>query len=176
MNNKWVKRGFKHVKIYIEDDKLCSVNDDENDDMESLSDQSLSESESELDTRTRFISLSRPASLNTFDIISFLRGFDLSGLFEKGTDGARFVSGAHVLNIISKLEEIARVVSFSVRKKDCRMSLEGSREGVKGPLTIAAEIVELTPSLRVVEVKKKGGDRVEYEEFCNRELKSIIDF
>ncbi|KAL2524265.1 CBL-interacting serine/threonine-protein kinase 12 [Abeliophyllum distichum] len=171
MNNKWFKRGFKHVKFYIEDDKLCSVNDDENDDMESLSDQSLSESESELDTRRRFTSLPRPASLNAFDIISFSRGFDLSGLFEEGTDGARFVSGAPVSNIISKLEEIAKVVSFSVRKKDCRVSLEGSREGVKGPLTIAAEIFELTPSLRVVEVKKKGGDRVEYEEFCNRELK-----
>ncbi|CAI9773241.1 unnamed protein product [Fraxinus pennsylvanica] len=171
MNNKWFKRGFKHVKFYIEDDKLCSVNDDENDDVESLSDQSLSESESELETRRRFSSLPRPASLNAFDIISFSRGFDLSGLFEEGSDEARFVSGAPVSNIISKLEEIAKVVSFSVRKKDCRVSLEGSREGVKGPLTIAAEIFELTPSLRVVEVKKKGGDRVEYEEFFNRELK-----
>ncbi|KAL2553560.1 CBL-interacting serine/threonine-protein kinase 12 [Forsythia ovata] len=124
----------------------------------------------------RFTSLLRPASLNAFDIISFSLGFDLSGLFEEGTDGARFVSGAHVSNIISKLEEIAKVVSFSVRKKDCRMSLEGSREGVKGPLTIVAEIFELTPSLRVVDVKKKRGDIVEYDEFCNRELKPIIDF
>jgi hypothetical protein len=38
--------------------------------------------------------------------------------------------------IISKLEEIVKVVSFTVRKKDYRVSLEGSREGVKGPLTI----------------------------------------
>ncbi|KAL2543792.1 Non-specific serine/threonine protein kinase [Forsythia ovata] len=76
-------------------------------------------------------------------------------VYSSGTDGARFVSGEHVSNIISKLEEIAKVVSFSVRKKDCIMSLEGSREGVKGPLTITAEIFELTPSLRVVEVKKK---------------------
>jgi hypothetical protein len=50
---------------------------------------------------------------------------------------------------------IAKVVSFTMRKKDCQVSLEGSREGVKGPLTIAAEIFELTPSLVVVEVKKK---------------------
>ncbi|KAL0398454.1 UNVERIFIED_CONTAM: CBL-interacting serine/threonine-protein kinase [Sesamum radiatum] len=145
MNNKWFKKGFKH---------------------------SLSESESELLTRRKITGLPRPASLNAFDIISFSRGFDLSGLFEEGADGgARFVSGAPVPNIISKLEEIAKVVSFTVRKKDCRVSLEGSKDGVKGPLTIAAEIFELTPSLRVVEVKKKGGDRVEYEEFCDRELK-----
>ncbi|KAL3522507.1 hypothetical protein ACH5RR_015341 [Cinchona calisaya] len=177
MENRWFKKGFKHIKFYIEDDKLCSVIDEvseggcdgEGDGFES--DQSLSESECEMESRRRLASLPRPASLNAFDIISFSRGFDLSGLFEEGTDGARFVSGAPVPKIISKLEEIAKVVSFTVRKKDCRVSLEGSREGVKGPLTIAAEIYELTPSLRVVEVKKKGGDRVEYEEFCNRELK-----
>ncbi|KAL6546495.1 CBL-interacting serine/threonine-protein kinase 12 [Orobanche minor] len=173
MNNKWFKKGFKHVKFYIEDDKLCSVNDDTNgDDVDPLSDQSLSESEAEWETRRKITSLPRPSSLNAFDIISFSRGFDLSGLFEEGSDGgARFVSGAPVSNIISKLEEIAKVVSFTVRKKDCRVNLEGTRDGVKGPLTIAAEIFELTPSLRVVEVKKKAGDRLEYEEFRDRELK-----
>ncbi|KAG8385422.1 hypothetical protein BUALT_Bualt03G0043700 [Buddleja alternifolia] len=172
MNNKWFKKGFKHVKFYIEDDKVCSVNDDANDDVDCLSDQSLSESESEFETRRKITSLPRPASLNAFDIISFSRGFDLSGLFEEVTDGGgRFVSKAPVSNIISKLEEIAKVVSFTVRKKDCRVSLEGSRDGEKGPLTIAAEIFELTPSLRVVEVKKKSGDRLEYEQFYNSELK-----
>ncbi|KAA8515092.1 hypothetical protein F0562_018121 [Nyssa sinensis] len=168
MNNKWFKKGFKHIKFYIEDDRLCSVPDD---DADSSSDQSVSESEWEMVSRRKVASLPRPASLNAFDIISFSPGFDLSGLFEEGGDEARFVSGAPVSNIISKLEEIAKVVSFTVRKKDCRVSLEGSREGVKGPLTIAAEIFELTPSLVVVEVKKKAGDKGEYEEFCNRELK-----
>ncbi|XP_061342706.1 CBL-interacting serine/threonine-protein kinase 12-like isoform X12 [Gastrolobium bilobum] len=113
----------------------------------------------------------RVSSLNAFDIISFSPGFDLSGLFEEKGDEARFVTAAPVSKIISKLEEIGHLVRFSVRKKDCRVSLEGTREGVKGPLTIAAEIFELTPSLVVVEVKKKGGDRAEYERFCNDELK-----
>ncbi|KAF9683680.1 hypothetical protein SADUNF_Sadunf04G0038900 [Salix dunnii] len=170
MENRWFKKGFKNIKFYIEDDKVCSVEED--DDVGSSSDQSLSESESEFETRRRVpTSLPRPASLNAFDIISFSPGFDLSGLFEEGGEGARFVSGAPVSKIISKLEEIANVVRFTVRKKDCRVSLEGSKEGVRGPLTIAAEIFELTPKLVVVEVKKKGGDRGEYEEFCNKELK-----
>ncbi|KAL8511587.1 hypothetical protein ACS0TY_018120 [Phlomoides rotata] len=174
MNTKWFKKGFKHVKFYIEDDKLCNVDASENDAFDSLpeNDQPLTEPESDLQNRMRVTSLPRPASLNAFDIISFSRGFDLSGLFDEGSDGGtRFVSGAPVSTIISKLEEIAKVVSFAVRKKDCRVSLEGSREGVKGPLTIAAEVFELTPSLRVVEVKKKGGDKKEYEDFCNNELK-----
>ncbi|KAK0579975.1 hypothetical protein LWI29_034352 [Acer saccharum] len=167
MEFRWFKKGFKHVKFYIEDDKVCNVVDvDQTDDMGSLS-----ESELETVTRRKFASLPRPASLNAFDIISFSPGFDLSGLFEEGGEGSRFVSGAPVSKIISKLEEIAQLVSFTVRKKDCRVSLEGCREGVKGPLTIAAEIFELTPKLNVLEVKKKGGDRGEYEDFCNKELR-----
>ncbi|KAM7254847.1 hypothetical protein ACFE04_020088 [Oxalis oulophora] len=170
MQNRWFEKGFKHIKFYIEDDKLCNIPEDVFD-TSSFSDQSMSESESEIETRRRLTTLPRPASLNAFDLISFSPGFDLSGLFDEGGEGARIVSGAPVPQIISKLEEIAKLVSFTVRKKDCRVSLEGSREGVKGPLTIAAEIFELTPSLVVVEVKKKAGDRGEYEEFCNKELK-----
>ncbi|KAL7225032.1 hypothetical protein ACSBR1_020335 [Camellia fascicularis] len=155
MNNHWFKKGFKHSLACVWQSN------------QSL----LSESELEIESRRRLLSLPRPASLNAFDIISFSPGFDLSGLLEKGGDGTRFVSGAPVPKIISKLEEIAKVVSFTVRKMDCRVSLEGTREGVKGPLTIAAEIFELTRSLRVVEVKKKGGDKGEYDDFCNRELR-----
>ncbi|KAL1560338.1 CBL-interacting serine/threonine-protein kinase 12 [Salvia divinorum] len=165
MKNRWFKRGFKHVKFYIEDNKLCSVNDENLFD-DCLSEQSQSESDSEPEIKRK------PASLNAFDIISFSSGFDLSGLFEEGANGrARFVTAATVSTVVSKLEEIAKVVSFTVRKKDFRVSLEGSRDGVKGPLTIAAEIFELTPALRVVEVMRKGGDRLEYEEFCNKELR-----
>ncbi|KAL2338155.1 hypothetical protein Fmac_012601 [Flemingia macrophylla] len=178
MENKWFKQGFKQIKFYVEDDRLCNVDDDalfDNEDdtasIASMSDYSVSESDSEVESRRKSVPLPRPPSLNAFDIISFSPGFDLSGLFEEKGNETRFVTAAPVSRIISKLEEIAQVVSFSVRKKDCRVSLEGTREGVKGPLTIAAEIFELTPSLVVVEVKKKGGDRAEYERFCNDELK-----
>jgi len=180
MENRWFKKGFKQIKFYVEDDRLCNVDDgfgDNDDDTASItsvasfSDYAVSESDSEIETRRKNASLPRPASLNAFDIISFSPGFDLSGLFEEKGDENRIVTAAPVSKIISKLEEIAQLVSFTVRKKDCRVSLEGTREGVKGPLTIAAEIFELTPSLVVVEVKKKGGDRAEYERFCNEELK-----
>ncbi|XP_010247984.1 PREDICTED: CBL-interacting serine/threonine-protein kinase 12-like [Nelumbo nucifera] len=169
MENHWFKKEFKHIKFYIENDRFFSVDDD---DIESLSDKSLSETESEPEIQRRSVpGLPRPASLNAFDIISSSSGFNLSGLFEERGAEARFISGAPASNIISKLEEIAKLVSFTVRKKDCQVSLEGSREGSKGPLTIAAEVFELTPSLRVLEVKKQAGDRGDYEEFCNRELR-----
>lgn len=174
MKNRWFKKGFKHIKFYIEDDKLCSVEEDVDDAINYLSDTSMSESELEMESRKRLASLPRPASLNAFDLISMSSGFDLSGLFEEEGKHSRFVSNAPVPNIISRLEEVAKVVSFTVRKKDCRMSMEGFKEGVKGPLTIAAEIFELTPTLRVVEVQKKGGDKREYEEFCDQELRPAL--
>jgi hypothetical protein len=58
--------------------------------------------------------------------------------------------------VITKLEEIAKVKSFAVRRKDWRVSLEGTRESEKGPLTVGAEVFELTPSLVVVEVTGKN--------------------
>lgn len=166
MEFKWFKKGFKNVKFYIENDRFCSI---EQDDVE----KSYSDTECEIEAhkQERVLGLPRISSLNAFDIISFSRGFDLSGLFEETGEETRIISSAPIPKIISKLEEIAKVVSFAVRKKDCKVSLEGTREGVKGPLAISAEVFELTPSLRVVEVRKKSGDRGEYEEFCNRELK-----
>ncbi|ONM37731.1 CBL-interacting serine/threonine-protein kinase 18 [Zea mays] len=116
-------------------------------------------------------SLPRPASLNAFDIISFSRGFNLSGLFEEKGDEVRFISAEPMSDIITKLEDIAKLKSFKLRRKDWRICLEGTREGVKGPLTIGAEIFELTPPLVMVEVKKKAGDNEEYENFCDKELK-----
>jgi 5'-AMP-activated protein kinase catalytic alpha subunit len=193
MENRWFKIGFKSIKFYVEDDVVCNVDSLEFDDGGGVGDnkvvnfddhvdevlESVSESEwdpevlSRRNSRAR-ASLPRPASLNAFDIISFSQGFDLSGLFEEKGDEARFVSSASVPKILSKLEEVAHLVRFNVRKKDCRVSLEGSREGAKGPLTIAAEVFELTSSLVVVEVKKKGGDKAEYEKFLNTELKPAL--
>ncbi|CAN7061780.1 unnamed protein product [Brassica rapa subsp. trilocularis] len=179
MEHRWFKKGFKDVKFYIENDKLCREddNDDEDDSSSSLSSgRSSISSEGDLEFDIKRIgSMPRPASLNAFDLISFSTGFDLSGLFEEGGQGARFVSAAPVGKIISKLEEIAKAAEFTVRKKDWSVRLEGCREGAKGPLTIKVEIFELTTSLVVVEVKKKGGFIEEYEEFCNKELRPQLE-
>ncbi|XP_047311860.1 CBL-interacting serine/threonine-protein kinase 12-like [Impatiens glandulifera] len=178
MTRKWFIKGFNHIQFYIEDDKLCSLKDESIDvGLGSDSDQSLSENEPDSFERSGVGSFVKPQSLNAFDIISFSRGFDLSGLFEEGGeegDGFRFLTGASVTMIITKLEEIAKMVSLNVRKKECRVSLEGCRHGAKGSLTIVAEIFELTSELRVVEVKKKGGDMREYEDLCKRQLKPVL--
>ncbi|XP_020599628.1 CBL-interacting protein kinase 19-like [Phalaenopsis equestris] len=192
MENVWFKQGFRHIRFYIENDKLHSLDEtvdsptvnatetprsqqrhDETSDSGCDSDTSVASCPAAISVsnNNQMMGVPRPASLNAFDIISFSQSFNLSGLFEESGEEARFISGEPVPVIISKLEEIATLVSFSVRKKDFMVSLEGTREGEKGPLTIAAEIFELTPSLVVVEVKKKAGDRREYEKFYNMDLK-----
>nr|GEV86866.1 CBL-interacting serine/threonine-protein kinase 12-like [Tanacetum cinerariifolium] len=175
MEDKWFKRGFKHVKFYLEDDKLFREKDEDDvvgeDDcgLGYLSDQSLNEAESELEGKRKSVNLVKPLSLNAFDLISFSPGFSLSGLFEDGSEETRFLSGDSVFNIVLKLEEIAKLSGFSIRRKDCKVTIE--KEGLKGSLVITLEIFELMPNLRVVEVKKKAGDKGEYDGFCQSRLK-----
>jgi hypothetical protein len=140
MENRW----FKNIKFYIEDDRLCNVVEAEGaEDANLILNQSELKSESGFETSwswsRRASTLLRPVSLIVFDIVLFSHGFNLSGLFEEGGEEARFVSGVPVSKNILKLEEIARLVSFTVRV-DCWVSLEGSKEGVKGLLTFATEI------------------------------------
>jgi hypothetical protein len=132
----------------------------------------------------------RRSSLNAFDIISFSRGFDLSGLFEDGEDAgsgggggggpepqhrpaaARFVSAAPMEQILAVLEGAASAAGLVVRElDDGSISMEGTREGEHGALVVAAEIYELTPELAVVEVRRKSGGAAEYEEFFRVQLK-----
>ncbi|GJN14915.1 hypothetical protein PR202_gb01792 [Eleusine coracana subsp. coracana] len=195
--SRWFQKGYQPVRFYVEDDQVHSLADgenevpegepseppspapppqqeDEGEDCGWESDSSVASCPATLSTEERRRpagSLTRPVSLNAFDIISFSKGFNLSGLFEEKGNEVRFVSAHPMQTIITKLEEIAKVKRFSVRRKDWRVSIEGTRECQKGLLTIGAEIFELTPSLVVVEVKKKAGDKEEYEEFCEKELK-----
>ncbi|ERN18668.1 hypothetical protein AMTRI_Chr12g272980 [Amborella trichopoda] len=123
---------------------------------------------------------SRPEFYNAFHIISLSQGFDLSPLFEekkREKEELRFTSKERPSSIVSKLEEVAkRGNKFSVRKsKDEKVvKLQGSENGRKGRLAIEAEIFAVTPSFVVVELKKGGGDTLEYEQFCRKELRPAL--
>ncbi|XP_022720387.1 CBL-interacting serine/threonine-protein kinase 20-like isoform X3 [Durio zibethinus] len=120
----------------------------------------------------------KPSYFNAFDIISLSQGFDLSGLFEKDLnqrDYSRFTTRKPATDIVSKFEQIAQTESFSMKSKDGKVKLQGSKEGRKGQLAIDAEIFEVTPSFYVVEMKKTAGDTLEYKNFCNQELKPSLN-
>ncbi|RLM54242.1 hypothetical protein C2845_PM10G03980 [Panicum miliaceum] len=93
--------------------------------------------------------------MNALDIISFSRGFDLSGcLFEDGEAAgsgggpeqqhhhpaaARFVLAAPVEHILAALEGAASAAGQLVRElDDGSVSMEGTREGEHGALVVAA--------------------------------------
>lgn len=121
-------------------------------------------------------------SLNAFHIINLSQGFDLSPLFEDravalpGKEELRFATARPASSVVSRLEEVARAGRFSVEKSESetRVRLQGRDKGRKGRLAIEAEIFAVAPSLVVVEVKKDGGDTLEYNHFCSKELRPAL--
>ncbi|KAG2537823.1 hypothetical protein PVAP13_9NG331219 [Panicum virgatum] len=195
MDDEWFKVGFRRFSFRIEDDRSFTFFDLDGDDGVHLAGHATGsrhrsqEGEKlkgaaggltscasvpsllQLESRSRLGGSSRRrSSLNAFDMISFSRGFDLSGLFEDGEGGsvlpeqpphptaARFVSAAPVEQILATLKGAASAAGMVVRERDDgSISMEGTREGEHGALAVAAEIYELTPELLVVEVRRKSG-------------------
>ncbi|MFQ6619165.1 hypothetical protein Gotur_001129 [Gossypium turneri] len=121
---------------------------------------------------------SKPETLNAFHIISLSDGFDLSPLFEEKKreekQELRFATTRPASSVISRLEEVAKSVKFSVKKNESRVRLQGQECGRKGKLAVAADIFTVTPSFLVVEVKKDNGDTLEYNQFCSKELRPAL--
>ncbi|KAI3827545.1 hypothetical protein L1987_01622 [Smallanthus sonchifolius] len=120
-------------------------------------------------------------SFNAFHIISLSEGFDLSPLFEEKKreqkEEMRFATTEPATAVVSKLEEVAKSVQFSVKKSgdESSLRLQGNEIGRKGRLGIAAEIFAVTPSFLMVEVKKSSGDTLEYNQFCSKELRPALN-
>ncbi|KAL6614480.1 hypothetical protein ACP70R_036750 [Stipagrostis hirtigluma subsp. patula] len=119
----------------------------------------------------------RPSSMNAFDIISRSSGLDLSKMFDtEHRSEARFSTRETTAAIVSRLEEIAgaRNLSFKLRKEKGRVEMEGSHDGPRGALAVEAEIFEVAPSVRVVEMRKTGGDSLEFRDFYRQDLKPSL--
>ncbi|KAL3824622.1 hypothetical protein ACJIZ3_020651 [Penstemon smallii] len=119
-----------------------------------------------------------PESLNAFHIISLSEGFNLSPLFEEKKraerEELRFATMSSASSVISTLEEVAKTKNFNVTKSDSCVRLQGQNNGRKGKLGIDADILAVTPSFLVVEVKKSSGDTLEYNQFCSKELRPAL--
>ncbi|XP_042489986.1 CBL-interacting serine/threonine-protein kinase 6-like [Macadamia integrifolia] len=117
-------------------------------------------------------------TLNAFHIISLSEGFDLKPLFEEKKkeekEELRFATTKPASSVISRLEEVAKALNFNIKKSDTRVKLQGQERGRKGKLAIAADIFAVAPSFVVVEVKKDGGDTLEYNQFCSKELRPAL--
>ncbi|OVA02095.1 Protein kinase domain [Macleaya cordata] len=172
MQNPWFKKGLKPVEnLESEQEETAASSGD-------IQAAFASSAEGNPEKKIADVTNSmKPISLNAFDIISLSAGFNLSGLFEKESDQkaeARFTTTQPASTIVSQLEKIAQMERFEVKKKDGLVTLQGSKEGRKGQLAIDAEIFEVTPSLHMVEVKKKAGDTLEYQKFYDQDLRPSL--
>eukprot|EP00249_Psilotum_nudum_P016127 c25670_g2_i1 orf=524-1846(+) len=167
LEDPWFKKGYKPMQFM--DDEDINV-----DDVDAV----FNESKEHLVTEKKETHGSKPAILNAFELISLSKGLNLSGLFEKQQDvkrESRFTSKHPALEIISKMEETARPLGFNVQRRDYKMKLQGSQTGRKGHLSVATEVFEVAPSLFVVEVRKAGGDTLEYHKFYQNFSTGIKD-
>ncbi|XP_050218026.1 CBL-interacting serine/threonine-protein kinase 10 [Mercurialis annua] len=120
----------------------------------------------------------KPPKLNAFDLISLSAGFDLSGLFDENplVREARFTTVQPASVILSKLEDLAKRLRLKITKKDAGLlKMEGVDEGRKGPLSIDAEIFEVTPNFHLVEVRKCNGDSLEYQKILKEDIQPALN-
>ncbi|KAK4385254.1 CBL-interacting protein kinase [Sesamum angolense] len=121
--------------------------------------------------------LAKPTNLNAFDIISLSTGFDLSGFFVSNDqkDEVQFTSTKSASSIMSKLEDIARLLRFKLTKKDQgSMRLEGSNDSRNASLSIDVKIFEISPSFYLVEVTKSSGDSIDYQRLLRQKIRPAL--
>ncbi|KAL2251871.1 UNVERIFIED_CONTAM: CBL-interacting serine/threonine-protein kinase 9, partial [Sesamum indicum] len=154
LENEWFKKNYKPPHFKAEED--VSLDD---------VDAAFNDSEEHLVTERK----EKPVSMNAFELISRSQGFNLENLFAKEMGlvkrETRFTSKCPANEIMSKIEEAAKPLGFNVHKKNYKMKLQGDKTGRKGHLAVATEVFEVAPSLHMVELRKTGGDTLEFHKF-----------
>ncbi|RDX76468.1 CBL-interacting serine/threonine-protein kinase 23, partial [Mucuna pruriens] len=110
-----------------------------------------------------------PAAMNAFQMFSTYLGFDLIGnLFDRVRvkREARFICESSANEIISGIEHVAGPLGFNVKKRHYQMCIEGGEQAMRrGHLIIIIEIYQMAPSFHMVELRKAGGDVLEFHKF-----------
>ncbi|OAY62092.1 CBL-interacting serine/threonine-protein kinase 9 [Manihot esculenta] len=154
LEDEWFKKGYKPPQFEQGDD----VNLDD-------VDAAFNDSKEHLVTERK----EKPVSMNAFELISKTQGFSLDNLFEKQAGlvkrETRFASRTPANEIMSKIEDAAKPLGFNVDKRNYKMKLKGDKNGRKGQLSVATEVFEVAPSLHIVELRKIGGDTLEFHKF-----------
>ncbi|CAI0469852.1 unnamed protein product [Linum tenue] len=152
LEDEWFKKGFKPP--CFEQDEDANL-----DDVDAV----FNNSKDRLVTERK----EKPESMNAFELISRTQSFSLDKLFEKQAVKREtcFASNSPANELMSRIEEAAKPLGFNVDKKKYKMKLKGERSGRKGQLSMATEVFEVAPSLHMVELRKLGGDTLEFHKF-----------
>ncbi|KAH7519429.1 hypothetical protein FEM48_Zijuj08G0035100 [Ziziphus jujuba var. spinosa] len=162
LEDDWFKKGYKPAHFREDEDVNL-------DDIDAV----FNDSKEHLVTERK----EKPVSMNAFELISRSQGFSLENLFEKQMGvvkrETRFTSQRPANEIMDKIEEAAKPLGFNVRKRNYKMKLQGDKTGRKGHLSVATEVFEVAPSLHLVELRKTGGDTLEFHKACPSFYKSF---
>ncbi|XVF87116.1 hypothetical protein PTKIN_Ptkin18bG0093700 [Pterospermum kingtungense] len=171
IENDWFKKGYMPPRFEQADVTL--------DDVHAIFNESVNSRNLVVERREEGPVL--PTTMNAFELISTSQGLNLSRLFEKQMGlvkrETRFTSKCPASEIISKIEEAAMPLGFDVKKNNAKMKLLGEKRGRKGHLAVTTEIFQVAPSLCMVELRKSGGDTLEFHKFYNNlstGLKDIV--
>ncbi|KAL0300575.1 UNVERIFIED_CONTAM: CBL-interacting serine/threonine-protein kinase [Sesamum radiatum] len=152
LENEWFKKGYKPPVFEHEDITLDDVNAIFNESADSPN----------LVVERREERPPTPVTMNAFELISKSQGLNLNSLFEKQMGlvkrETRFTSKCPANEIISKIEQAASPMGFDVKKNNYK-------------------IFEVAPSLHMVELRKTGGDTLEFHKFyknLSTGLKDIV--
>ncbi|KAF5472532.1 hypothetical protein F2P56_009243 [Juglans regia] len=173
IENEWFKKGYKPPSFEEADVSLADVDAIFNE---------IGGSKELVVERREEVPVA-PVTMNAFELISTSQGLNLSSLFETQMGfvkkETRFTSKSPANEIISKIEQAAGLLGFNVKKNNFKvlkspshppyqfywLKLHGEKTGRKGHLAVATEIFEVAPSLYMVEVRKSGGDTLEFHKF-----------
>ncbi|KNA04505.1 hypothetical protein SOVF_199070, partial [Spinacia oleracea] len=163
LEDEWFKRDYKRPVFDDEDETSL-------DDVDAV----FQDSEEHHVTEKR----EHPTAMNAFDLINMSKGLNLGSLFD--TDQVfkretRFTSKCSANEIIKKIEEAAKPLGYDVHKKNYKMRLENVKAGRKGNLNVATEVLQVAPSLHLVEIRKAKGDTLEFHKFYKKLSSSLED-
>ncbi|KAG4124521.1 hypothetical protein ERO13_D10G044700v2 [Gossypium hirsutum] len=167
LENEWFKKGYKPPKFEEADVTLVDVDSIFNE----------SGGSPNLVVERREERPAAPAMMNAFQLISTSQGLDLSCLFEKQMGLVKRETRFTSKSPANEIEEAALPLGFDVKKTNNKIKLLGEKPGRKGHLAVTTEILQVAPSVCMVELRKSGGDTLEFHKFYNNlsaGLKDIV--
>ncbi|XP_020220881.1 CBL-interacting serine/threonine-protein kinase 1 isoform X2 [Cajanus cajan] len=114
-----------------------------------------------------------PTLINAFQLIGMSSSLDLSGFFEQedvSERKIRFTSSHSPKDLNERIEDIVTEMGFRVQKKNgmLKVTQESKEQKSLGSLSVAAQVIEISPSLYVVELSKACGDASKYRQLCKK--------
>ncbi|XP_022925893.1 CBL-interacting serine/threonine-protein kinase 23-like [Cucurbita moschata] len=164
LENDWFKKGYKPPTF--ENDEIVL------DDVDDIFNESGVTHNLVVEKREEGLaSPASPVTMNAFELISKSQGLNLATLFEKQMGLSKreksFTSHCPADEILSKIKKTAVPMGFDVKINNFKMKLQGEKTGRKGHLSVSTEIFQVAPSLHMVELRKAGGDTLEFHKFYN---------